>query len=135
MKILCKSDSSRNLQGGQYVNKVGRYLYDHIDGAFRFEKSPNMYDIWITVLYQAKPETIDDRDDIEVHEMTVDINVTTYQDKLRVNIINQDKYEKTIGTKTFSFEKLNDLEDLKLEILKFVQKKLEKEYKDFEFYF
>ena len=137
MKILCKTSNNRKMQGGQYVNKVGRYLYEHIDGAFKVDKSPNMYDIWLTLLYQIPSEylTESEKEDVDVQELTINLNVTTYDDKLRVNIIVEDEYEKTIGTKTFSFAKLDNLEWLRLEILKFIRKKLEKEYEDYDFYF
>lgn len=125
------------MHGGQYVNKVGRYLYEHLDGAFKVAKSPNMYDIWLTLLYQIPSEylTESEKEDVDVQELTINLNVTTYDDKLRVNIIVEDEYEKTIGTKTFSFAKLDNLEWLRLEILKFIRKKLEKEYEDYDFYF
>lgn len=137
MKILCKTSNNRKMQGGQYVNKVGRYLYEHLDGAFKVDKSPNMYDIWLTLLYQIPSEylTESEKEDVDVQELTLNLNVTTYDDKLRVNIIVEDEYEKTIGTKTFSFAKLDNLEWLRLEILKFIRKKLEKEYEDYDFYF
>lgn len=137
MKILCKTSNNRKMQGGQYVNKVGRYLYEHLDGAFKVDKSPNMYDIWLTLLYQIPSEYLaeSEKEDVDVQELTINLNVTTYDDKLRVNIIVEDEYEKTIGTKTFSFAKLDNLEWLRLEILKFIRKKLEKEYEDYDFYF
>ena len=137
MKILCKTSNNRKMQGGQYVNKVGRYLYEHLDGAFKVDKSPNMYDIWLTLLYQIPSEylTESEKEDVDVQELTINLNVTTYDDKLRVNIIVEDEYEKTIGTKTFSFAKLDNPEWLRLEILKFIRKKLEKEYEDYDFYF
>lgn len=132
MKILC---SSKKFQGGQVVNKVGSYLYNHIDGAFKFEKSPNMYDVYFIVLYQIPEENRTTDEDDEVHELPIDLNITTYQDKIRVNIIVQDEYEKTIGTKTFSYDKLDDLEKLRQTVLSFVEKKITKEYEEYDFLF
>lgn len=132
MKILC---NSKKFQGGQVVNKVGSYLYNHIDGAFKFEKSPNMYDVYFIVLYQIPEENRTTAEDDEVHELPIDLNITTYQDKIRVNIIVQDEYEKTIGTKTFSYDKLNDLEKLRQTVLSFVEKKVTKEYQEYDFLF
>lgn len=132
MKILC---NSKKFQGGQVVNKVGSYLYNHIDGAFKFEKSPNMYDVYFIVLYQIPEENRTTAEDDEVHELSIDLNITTYQDKIRVNIIVQDEYEKTIGTKTFSYDKLNDLEKLRQTVLSFVEKKVTKEYQEYDFLF
>lgn len=132
MKILC---SSKKFQGGQVVNKVGNYLYNHIDGAFKFEKSPNMYDVYFIVLYQIPEENRTTGEDDEVHELPIDLNITTYEDKIRVNIIVQDEYEKTIGTKTFSYDKLDDLEKLRQTVLSFVEKKVTKEYQEYDFLF
>lgn len=132
MKILC---SSRKFQGGQVVNKVGSYLYNHIDGAFKFEKSPNMYDVYFIVLYQIPEENRTTAKDDEIHELPIDLNITTYQDKIRVNIIVQDEYEKTLGTKTFSYDKLDDLEKLRQTVLSFVEKKVTKEYEEYDFIF
>lgn len=132
MKILC---SSRKFQGGQVVNKVGNYLYNHIDSAFKFEKYPNMYDVYFIVLYQISEENRTTHKDDAVHELPIDLNITTYQDKIRVNIIVQDEYEKTIGTKTFSYDKLDDLEKLRQTVLSFVEKKVTKEYEEYDFLF
>lgn len=132
MKILC---NSKKFQGGQVVNKVGSYLYNHIDGAFKFEKSPNMYDVYFIVLYQIPEENRTTAEEDEVHELPIDLNITTYQDKIRVNIIVQDEYEKTIGTKTFSYDKLDDLEKLRQTVLSFVEKKVTKEYQEYDFLF
>lgn len=132
MKILC---SSKKFQGGQVANKVGSYLYNHIDGAFKFEKSPNMYDVYFIVLYQIPEENRTTAKDDEIHELPIDLNITTYQDKIRVNIIVQDEYEKTIGTKTFSYDKLDDLEKLRQTVLSFVEKKVTKEYQEYDFLF
>lgn len=136
MKILYIL-SDKQYQGGQVVNKVGKYLYNNIDGAFKFKKSPNMYDIWFTLLYQIPSEQLTDKEkhDVKVNEITINLNIATYNDKIRINVIVDDEFEKTLGTKTFSYEKSNNLEKLRDDVLSFVQKKLTKEYEDYDFYF
>lgn len=135
MKITSKSTKGL---GGQWVNKVGKYLYNNLDGAFKFKKSVNMYDVYITLLYQLKEEDRDPDKGNEyndVHEMTLDLNVTTYQNKLRINVIEDDKNERTIGHFVVSEEKLQDLESAKDLIYNKVIKQVSKAYEGFDFIF
>lgn len=136
MKITSKSKTSG--LGGQWVNKVGKYMYNNLDGAFKFKKSSNMYDVFITLLYQLKEEDRDPDKGEEyndVHEMTLDLNITTYQNKLRVNVIEDDKNERTIGHFVVSEEKLQDLEAAKDLIYNKVIKQVSRAYDDFDFIF
>lgn len=136
MRIRSAKQSTKGL-GGQWVNKVGKYLYNNLDGAFKFKKSVNMYDVYITLLYQVKEEDRREDDDEynDVHEMTLDLNVTTYQNKLRINVIEDDKNERTIGHFVVSEEKLQDLESAKDLIYNKVIKQVSKAYEDFDFIF
>ena len=83
MKIYCKS--SPNITGSQLVNKVGKYLYNHLDGAYKYSKDRNTYDVYVTLLYELKPEYGGIPNDVQ--EMTIDISITTYQNKIRVDTI------------------------------------------------
>ena len=83
----------------QVLNKVGKYLYKHIDSSYKIQFSGNMCDVYIKVYYQLKywdripgkgPEYND------VHEMPININLTTYQNKIRVNIIEADENERIL---------------------------------------
>lgn len=134
MKIQSKSNNNK-MQSGQKVNKIGSYLYKNIDGAFKFEKSPNMYDIYMVVYYQLPVESRRKPEDDELHEMIIDINVTTYQNKIRVNTIEQDENERTLGFKVYSDDKVENLEELRRVVLKTVKMQLEKAYKDYDFIF
>lgn len=136
MRVTSTKQPTKGL-GGQWVNKVGKYLYNNLDGAFKFKKSVNMYDVYITLLYQVKEEDRREDDDEynDVHEMTLDLNVTTYQNKLRINVIEDDKNERTIGHFVVSEEKLQDLESAKDLIYNKVIKQVSKAYEDFDFIF
>lgn len=136
MRITSAKQSTKGL-GGQWVNKVGKYLYNNLDEAFKFKKTVNMYDVYITLLYQVKEEDRrkDDDEYNDVHEMTLDLNVTTYQNKLRINVIEDDKNERTIGHFVVSEEKLQDLESAKDLIYNKVIKQVSKAYEDFDFIF
>lgn len=136
MDILCKTQ--KNSYAGQIVNRIGRYLYDNLDGAFDLKKSPNMVDVYVTVLYQLPI----DKQIIgkgykynDVHEKTIDINITTYQNKVRVDIIELDEMERTLGYDLFEPKKLENLADAKKLIFQRAVKRLSKAYEDYLFLF
>lgn len=143
MKILCKSTKNKNKNKYQpaistnlQVNKVGKYLYKNIDGAFNYKTSSNTCDVYFTLLYQLPywdriPGKGSDYNDI--HEMTIDINLTTYQNKIRVNIIEVTEYERTLGSFVLKPEQLTDLAETKKLILQKVKSRVEKVYEDYDF--
>ena len=98
MKIICKYESK--LSANQQVNRVGKYLYKNIDGAFKYKTSSNACDIYFTLLYQLPLESRDEskgKEYNDIHEITVDINITTYQNKIRVNVIEMTPKQRTLG--------------------------------------
>lgn len=136
MKIECKSN--QYLSANQQVNRVGKFLYKHIDGAFNYKKSSNMYDVYMTILYQLPVESQDKSKGEEfndLHEMTLDINVTTYLNKVRINIIGMTPEEKTIGYDLYEPEKLEDLVKASEIILKKIHKRISREFREYEFLF
>lgn len=147
VKVFCKSksksksNSSNNqnnvLQAGQQVNRVGKYLHKNIDGAFKIEFSPNMCDVYMLVLYQIPrhKQIPGNNEENSMKEMTLNLNITTYQNKLRVNIIEVSPNEKTLGHKTYLPEKLMNLNEARHAILNDVIKYLNKEYKEYDFLF
>lgn len=142
MKIFCKGNTNKNnnqgLSPAQQVNRVGKYLYKNLDGAFKIEFSPNMCDVYVTLLYQLP--YLDripgkGREYNDVHEMTLNLNITTYQNKLRVNVIEMTDEERTLGHDTYSPEKLINLSDAKDLIFNKVVKRVSKAYEDYDFIF
>lgn len=139
MIIECKSNN--NLQAnGQLINAVGKYLYKHLDSAFKFEKSANMCDVYVNVLYEIPPEIvktykIENPLYLKVNEMVIDINLTVYQDKVRMNLIEMDPEEKTIGFSTFQPDKLRNSQQAYELIYAKVIKQLTKEFAGFDFIF
>ena len=125
--------SSNSTPTSQLVNKIGKYLYNHIDGAFKYKKSSNMYDVYFTLLYQLKPEFGGKVNDVK--EMTVNINITTYQNKIRVNVIEMTPEERTIGYDLFTPDKLQNLEEAKDLIFNRVVKRVSKAYENYIFLF
>lgn len=151
MKIFCKSKSQSVKKGkpkslqpvipaGQLVNKVGKYIYKHLDGAFKYKVTGNTNDVYITVLY-AIPANLVKKFNLtedkykDVHEMTLDLNITTYSNKIRVNIIEISPEEKTIGYDLYPPEKLQDLLQARELIFDKVKKRICKEYEDWDFIF
>lgn len=120
--------SATQLSANQQVNRVGKYLYKHIDGAFKFRTSSNSCDILTTILYEVPGSN-------DVQEMTLDLNITTYQNKLRVNIIELSPNERTIGYDLYDPLVLEDLEYAKRLILQKVVKRISKAYEEYNFLF
>lgn len=129
-----------NLQPAQLVNKLGRYMYKHLDGAFDIKNTPNTCDVYVTILYAIPREIIElykiyDPKYSEVNEMTINISLTTYQNKIRVNTIEKTPEEKTLGFDLFPPEKLEDLNKALELVYAKVCRRIEKEFEDFEFLF
>lgn len=136
MKILCKS--SVKLPANQQVNRIGKYLYNNLDGAFKYTTSSNMCDIFFTLLYQLpldmqEPDKGEEYND--VHEITVDINITTYQNKIRVNVIEVTPQERTLGYDLYEPKLLENLESAKSRIFKKVVKRVSRAYSEYDFLF
>lgn len=138
MKIKKNSITTTTLPASTIVNRVGKYLYNHLDGAFKFQTSSNTFDVYTTVLYQlpryaqipGKGPKYND-----VHEMVLNLSITTYVNKVRVNIIEVSPEEKTIGFDVYEPSVLMDLEEAKRIIFQKVCKRISKAYQDYYFLF
>ena len=113
----------------QKVNKLGKYLRKHIDGAYKIGFSPNTCDVYITLYYQIPG------DDKSFKEMHFDINITTYQEKIRVNITAMDDMEKTIGQLIYKPQQLVPMDVAVTKIYQDICRKVENEYQDYDFVF
>lgn len=129
MKIYIKSATQNQIPASQQVNRVGKYLYKHLDGAYKYVKSGNMYDVYCTLLYQLKPECGGKVNDVQ--EMTININITTYQNKIRINTIEMTPEERTLGYDTMKPEEMIDLKQAMEIIIWKVGNKIRKAYKDY----
>ena len=129
-----KAANQQVLPANKQVKRIGQYLYKHIDSAYDMKKSPNMVDIYFIILYQKKEEfrTSDDR---EMHEMSININITTYQDKVRINILEVSPQERTIGFDTYKTEKLENLNEAFVMIMNKFQKRMNKAFEEYDFIF
>ena len=133
--IECGKDTKQpKYQGGQAVNIIGRYLFKHIDGAYDFKKGANTYDVYFTILYQLK-EGYRTEADHDMQEMSINISLTTYSDKLRMNMIEISPREKTLGFNTFALTRFDDLQSGYELIMNTLEKNLNKEYENYDFIF
>ena len=121
-----------------YVNKIGNYLYKHIDSAYDFNKSANMCNVYMSVYYQTvhpgrRPGDPDVYSDM--YEMKIQINITTYQNKIRVNLIEVSPDEQTLDYSLYNEEICQDLELLKKKVINRIQKVLHKWFDEYLFIF
>lgn len=123
----------------QLVNKVGQYLYKNIDSAYKGVRSTNTYDVYMFVLYQLPYEKWIPGKSKEgyndTHEMHINISLTTYQSKIRVNVTEISPEEWTFGYILIPPEKLKNLEDARKLIYEKVTQKIKNHYKDYNFLF
>lgn len=121
----------------QQINRVGAFLYKNIDGAYKFEKTANMYDLYFLMLYEVpKMERIPGKAKEgynDTHEMRLNLNITTYQNKIRVNLIEITPEERTLGHTVIQPDKTEDLHMLKQFIQNWILGRLKKFYADYEF--
>jgi len=132
------TSKTKNLQPNQIIPKVAKYLYKSIDSAYDLKTSVNTADVFISVLYQlpvyigvSKTRSYDS----DVNEMKLNINLTTYAKKIRMNIIEISPEEKTLGFDTFNPEDLEDVVEARKKIMNKIKKRISKEFADYEFIF
>ena len=123
------------------VKRLGKYLKDNLTGVFKVTEPPNEYIIYTTILYQIDPEVrkalkkyqkeFQGKEE-DIYDMNIYLNLTTYKQFIRINVIELDENEQTLGYMRLSQEDLMSLPFCKDKILKFVKKVIEKKYEDYE---
>lgn len=128
-----KAANQQILPASKQVKRIGQYLYKHIDGAYDSKSSSNNYDVYFLLLYELKKELREPGKDYPVQEMKININVTTYQNKVRINIIEITPKERTIGFDLYTPEKVQDLQRAYPVIMEKIYKRIYKAYGDYYF--
>lgn len=129
------------MQAGEKVNKIAKYIKKHIEGAYKLTFSPMTADVYVTIYYQIPDEVIKTVEkynqtiDSSMHQMDIDINITSYQNKIRINVIRMDDNEKTLGHFVIKPEDTEDLNAVLAAIKQKVSSFIEKEYQDYDFVF
>ena len=126
MKRLVYAVSTK-FEPGTVIKKVGKYLYKNIDGSYKIAFHPMECEIFMFMYYQV-PGVADSMD-----EMKFIISITSYSNKLRINLTEDTELEKTIGQLILFPEELNDLELVKKKVLTMIKKSINKEFQDFDF--
>lgn len=143
MKIYCKTKQTPS----QRLNSLGRYLFKNLAGATSFKKSSNTFEINTIVLYQIpldikKKYNLPDDETTDVQEMNLNLNITTYQNKLRFNIIEETPDALTLGCKVINlglqkYQKAKTNQQLfelvMNDLQKYIYQSLEKRYSNYEF--
>lgn len=125
---------NKQLAASTQVKRIGKYLYKNLDSAYNYKSSSNMFDVYFTLYYQEKHPTLGITIN-GIKEMNININITTYQNKVRVNVIEMTSAERTLGYNLYPPEKLDDLPAAMKLIWRNIVKKVEKAYSDYEFIF
>lgn len=128
MRIIASS-----IPASKQVGRIGKYIYKHTEGAFKTATSANTYDVYITLLYQLKPEYGGVVNDVQ--EMTINVSITTYQNKIRVNTIEVDPKSRTLGFDLFKPELMDDLVLGSQIVLDKVRKRIQKAYAQYDILF
>lgn len=136
MKILLNSNvtAANKLSPSKLVNLLGRYLYNHIDSAYKREQSSNMCDVYFYVLYQLKEANrVSGKTDDDLQEMHVNLNITTYQNKIRINLITIAPEATVLGYDLYTSEELEDLPKAYERVVQRLHKRLNRAYTDYDF--
>ena len=136
MKIVHRrvvASSSPSIPANQQVKRIGQYLYKHIDGAYDYRSGPNFFDVYFVLLYELKPELRKPDQDYPVQEMGINLNITTYQNKIRINMIEMAPEERTIGSDVYSPDKVQDLNKAYPMIMGKIYRRICRAYDDYHF--
>lgn len=145
MKIYAKTKGKSNdeyynrLPLPSQVKRLGKYLKDNLSGVYKIEEPPNEYTIYTTIFYQIAPEVrkmlkkypkeFQGKEE-DIYEMNIYLNITTYSQYIRVNVIQLDEYEITLGYLRLEPKDLISLPYCKDKIVNYVKKVIERKYKD-----
>lgn len=135
--VVCRSAT---LDTTKLPGVVGKALYKRLDGAYSYKASSNTSEVKSTILYQIPVEVSDkynlsqeERDQVNV--MDVLIALTTYSNKIRVEVVELSPKEKTIGFRVFPKEYFENVQDGIQRVLAFVAKSIKKEFDGYDVLF
>jgi len=91
--------STKNIPIEQLVNRIGKYLSKTLDGVYNYKKNVQTFDLYTVVYYQypimpSRPGGEKRYSDLE--EMRLNISLTSYSNKIRVNLIEISPEEQTL---------------------------------------
>lgn len=113
----------------QDVNKIAKYVYNHIDGAYKITFGANFVDIYMNVYYHDRV------DEDPVKTMRLDINMTSYSSKIRYNVTEMTAMENTFLHGTIEITETTSMEDVKNAIYNRIVNSIRQEFEDYDFIF
>lgn len=130
--------SAKQLDASQRVNSIGRSIFKSTDTAFKCVKSSQHCEVFFEVLYEIPPRlreayNLEGSPYDDINTMIVSIDLTSYDNKVRANVIEQDPNELTLGHKTFSLDKYPDNKAMRDAVVAFMYSSVAKRYQDFDF--
>ena len=126
------------LKGSQIVNALGRYLKRNLTGSGVIEKSPNACTVFIPLSYKLKPDkdALDNgisKDTLdEIGTITIQICITTYDNRIGVSILNGDL---TLDHKSYTIASFDDYETECKVVVNNAKKRINKYYPQYDFQF
>lgn len=134
-----RSGQQPKLNANQQVNRLGKYLFKHLDTANDIDYTPNTCEVHITVLYEIPRELYRkyqehlNEEAGEIFELKIMLNFTTYQNKVRLNVIEDNENERTLGQRIYKPEDLMDLQASQNRVMNDVYKILSRKFEDYDF--
>lgn len=114
----------------QQINRIVKYLYHNIDGAISYRTEPNKSIVTFLMYFQDDPSTVN-QSDFNLNEIKIEIDVTTYNNKVRVDMIELDPNQRTLGYYLYSPESIQDMKYIRNDILNKLSKRIRKFYGQF----
>lgn len=114
-----------NSSAGAYVNRIGKYLNQKLDGAYKIKFYPMECEVYVRMMFEI-PENRE-----SFGEIRFMISIVSYQNKLRINITEISSKEKTVGQiiiKSADLDTMSDFREIRDKIYNSIEKFLGKEY-------
>lgn len=119
---------------GQVVKKLGKWLSKNMPNAFKYTSGANESSVYFTIYYLEYTDPSIDYNNEELDEMVVEINITTYANKIRVNVIERTPEEFTVGHIVYPPDKSADWVNLRGVVIGDILKKIQKRFTDYMFF-
>ena len=111
------------------VNEVAKYFQKKTDGAYSIKFGVNTVDIYMYMYYHTRNA------EDPIQQMNLDISMTSYDNKIRVNVTEITDLEYTFLHFTVPVKETDSMEDVRIKILERIAKGIEREYEDYDVVF
>ena len=120
------------------IRNVSKYIYKHIGDPVKYTTRPQSISVFFTIYYQIpiagdRPGSPMQYGD--VYDMIIEMNLVTYANKIRVNILEISPEEYTIGHKVYDPDEFLNVSELQSLIIDDTYTAIKKRFEDYEFIF